>query len=335
MVDHLLDKPPTDDSYDALPGAPTPYWLALGNALEAAVTGRVPGDEAAKPVEHTAAMAAVMEKVAAKIGADPSLILGEDDAPGKLEGLSGNFGNMAAKYMADFAGEGRKTGRSRLSRSALWLTSPPRGRLRISWGRLLRSPDAYGAITNAQQAYTTLLVRDVFAHPESHGSDVGEAVRNAVYPGGEIAGMMAQARVHAIYEQHASTDKDFNDALQDKVDWTNRIISAVGAKYVQMLPVGGDAVEWLQEDITKAMVENRQHDSSNAASQEAADAYSTAEDKAKKSASNAVGAAGEECGACGAGHSGIPGSRFIVDLRRLFHWAERGGRRGRPTAGSK
>ncbi|WP_438293612.1 DUF6571 family protein [Streptomyces sp. HUAS TT7] len=295
MVDHLLDKPPTDDRYDALPDACTPYQSALGNALEAAVTGRVPGDETAKPVEHTAAMASVMEKVVAKIGAAPSLILGEDDAPGKLEGLSGNFGNMAAEYMADIQATA-EDGAGQAKPFGVLAKFSNSGEVAHFLGAVAQDPDAYGAITNAQQAYTTLLVRDVFAHPENHGSDVGEAVRNAVYPGGEIAGMMAQARVHAIYEQHAATDKDFNDALQDKADWTNRIISAVGAKYVEMLPVGGDAVEWLQEDITKSMVENRQHDSSNEASQEAADAYSAAEDKAKKSASAAVGTAGHSAG---------------------------------------
>ncbi|MFD9630442.1 DUF6571 family protein [Streptomyces violascens] len=295
MVDYLLDKPPTDDRYDALPDAHTPYQSALGNALEAAVTGRVPGDETAKPVEHTAAMANVMEKVVAKIGADPSLILGEDDAPGKLEGLSGNFGNMAAEYMADIQATA-EDGASQAKPFGVLAKFGNTGEVAHFLGAVAQDPDAYGAITNAQQAYTTLLVRDVFAHPENHGSDVGEAVRNAVYPGGEIAGMMAQARVHAIYEQHAATDKDFNDALQDKADWTNRIISAVGAKYIEMLPVGGDAVEWLQEDITKDMVENRQHDSSSEASQEAADAYSEAEDKAKKSASAAVGTAGQSAG---------------------------------------
>ncbi|MFI6053102.1 DUF6571 family protein [Streptomyces violascens] len=295
MVDHLLDKPPTDDRYDALPGARTPYQTALGNALEAADTGRVPGDETAKPVEHTAAMASVMEKVVAKIGADPSLILGEDDAPGKLEGLSGNFGNMAAEYMADIQASA-ENGAAQAKPFGVMANFANFGQVAHFLGAVAHDPDAYGAITNAQQAYTTLLVRDVFAHPENHGSDVGEAVRNAVYPGGEIAGVMAQARVQAIYEQHASTDKDFNDALQDRADWTNRIISAVGAKYVEMLPIGGDAVEWLQEDITKSMVENRQHDSASAASQEAADAYSAAQDKAKKAASAAVGTAGQSAG---------------------------------------
>ncbi|KOU52709.1 hypothetical protein ADK54_06435 [Streptomyces sp. WM6378] len=299
MVDHLLDKPPTDDSYDALPGDHTPYQSALGNALEAAVTGRVPGDGAAKPVEHTAAMASVMEKVVAKIGADPSLILGEDDVPGKLEGLSGNFGNMAAEYMADIQAR-VENGADQAKPFGVLAKFADTGQLAHFLGAVAQDPDAYGAITNAQQAYTTLLVRDVFAHPENHGSDVGEAIRNAVYPGGEIAGIMTQARVEAIYEKHSAADSQFNTAVEDNVEWTNRIIDAVGAKYVEMLPVGGDAVEWLKEEISKSAVENAQQDSSGVAAQEAATAYSQAEEKVKRSAADAVSTAGRSAG--GAAH---------------------------------
>lgn len=69
----------------------------MGNALEAAVTGQVPGDEDARPVEHGKHMSSVMEKVVAKIGAEPELVTGD----GRLNGLSQNFGNMAAEYMPD------------------------------------------------------------------------------------------------------------------------------------------------------------------------------------------------------------------------------------------
>ncbi|WP_246033911.1 hypothetical protein [Streptomyces hundungensis] len=294
MVDYLLDKGPGDDLYDARPDARTPYQSALGNAIEAATTGRTPGDTAAKPVEHTAAMASVMEKVVAKIGSDPALVTGEDGAPGKLEGLSGNLGNMAAEYMPDLQATA-ENGAGQAKPFGVLADFVNSGRVAHFLGAVAQDPDAYGAITNAQQAYTTLLVRDVFAYPENHG-DVGEAVRNAVHPGGEIAGMMAEARVQAIYEKHAETDKTFNDAVQNKADWTNRILNSVGAKYIELLPVGGDAVEWLQEDITESLVENRQKDSSGEASQEAADAYAAAEGKAKKSAAGAVRAAGNSVG---------------------------------------
>ncbi|MFD9488628.1 DUF6571 family protein [Streptomyces sp. NPDC059991] len=296
MVDYALDRKPTADWFDTTPGAPpgSPLQEATGNALEAAVTGRVPGDEDAKPVEHTEQMAKVMERVVSKIGADPSLILGDDDAPGPLEGLSGNFGNMAAEYMPDLQASAENGAEQAKPFGVMAVFKP--GEMTHFLAAVAQDPGAYGALTHAQQAYTTLLVRDVFAHPENHGADVGEALRNAVHPGGQIAGIMAEARVEAIHEQHSADDAKFNEALQDKADWTNRIISAVGAKYVEMLPVGGDAVEWLQEDITKSIVERAQKDTSAEASQEAAGAYTTAESRAKQAARDAVSTAGQSAG---------------------------------------
>ncbi|WP_406344297.1 DUF6571 family protein [Streptomyces sp. NBC_00648] len=296
MVDYALDRKPTADWFDTTPGAPpgSPLQEATGNALEAAVTGRVPGDEDAKPVEHTEQMANVMERVVSKVGNAPGLLLGEGDAPGPLEGLSGNFGNMAAEYMPDIqaATEDAAKQAKPVGVPAIF------GKAEMSHFicAVAQDPDAYRSITNAQQAYTTLLVRDVFAHPENHGSDVGEAVRNAVHPGGEIAGMMTEARVQAIHDKHSASDAEFNKALEEKSKWTNRIISAVGAKYVEMIPVGGDAVEWLQEDITESIVDGAKKDSSEAASQEAADVYVKGETRAKESAAAAVRNAGHSAG---------------------------------------
>ncbi|MFE4863129.1 hypothetical protein [Streptomyces sp. NPDC056670] len=297
MIDHLLDKPPTADLHDATPDARTPYQSALGNALEAAVTGRVPGSAGGagvRSVEHTGVMASVMEQVVAKIGGDPSLILGDGDAPGKLEGLSGHLGNMAAEYMPDLQAVSENGAMQAKPYGVL--AEFDKGQMAHFLGAVAQDPEAYGAITAAQQAYTTLLVRDVFAHPENHGADVGDAVQNAVHPGGEIAGMMAEARVQAIHEKHAADDAEFNKATEDKVGWANRIIDAVGGKYIELLPIGGDAVDWLKEDITGSLVDGAQRDSSDEAAQEAAGAYSKAEVKAKHSARDAVGAAGRSAG---------------------------------------
>ncbi|OAR26028.1 hypothetical protein A8W25_11095 [Streptomyces sp. ERV7] len=297
MVDYALDREATADWFDTAPTdgpVPTPLQTATGNALEAAVTGRVVGDEHARPVEHTEQMAKVMERVVTKVGGSPELVTGEGDTPGPLAGLSGNFGNMAAEYMPDLQAAA-ENGAGQAKPLGVPATFDP-GRMAHFLTAVAQDPDAYGAITNAQQVYTTLLVHDVFAHPENHGTDVGEAVRNAVGPGGQIAGMMAEGRVEAIHEKHSSDDAKFNKAVQDKADWTNRIISAVGAKYIEMLPVGGDAVKWFQEDVTKSIVEGAQTDSSAEASQEAAGSYTKAESRTKQAAMSAVGTAGQSAG---------------------------------------
>ncbi|GAA4103667.1 DUF6571 family protein [Streptomyces hundungensis] len=296
MVAYLLDKSPSDDWYDTAPGAgdTTPFQSALGNALEAAVTGRTPGTDA-PPVEHTAMMSHVMEQVVEKIGSDPSLLKEADDGtPGRLAGLSGHFGDMAAEYMPDL--QAISENGAHQAKPFGVLAEFNRAQVGQFLGVVAQDPGAYGAITNAQQAYTTLLVRDVFAHPENHGHDVGEAVRNAVHPGGQIAGMMAEARVEAVYEKQAAADEDFNKAVEDKSKWVNRVIDSVGGKYIELLPVGGDAVGWLKEDISERLVDEGKENSSDKASQEAGAAYTKAESNAKQSAANAVRSAGISAG---------------------------------------
>ncbi|MER5557899.1 DUF6571 family protein [Streptomyces sp. NPDC002506] len=296
MVAYMLDKSPSDDWYDTAPGAgdTTPFQSALGNALEAAVTGRTPGTDA-PPVEHTAMMSHVMEQVVEKIGSDPSLLKEADDgSPGRLAGLSGHFGDMAAEYMPDL--QAISENGAHQAKPFGVLAEFNRAQVGQFLGVVAQDPGAYGAITNAQQAYTTLLVRDVFAHPENHGHDVGEAVRNAVHPGGQIAGMMAEARVEAVYEKQAAADEDFNKAVEDKSKWVNRVIDSVGGKYIELLPVGGDAVGWLKEDISERLVDEGKENSSDKASQEAGAAYTKAESNAKQSAANAVRSAGISAG---------------------------------------
>ncbi|MFF3153949.1 DUF6571 family protein [Streptomyces sp. NPDC057910] len=296
MVAYLLDKSPSDDWYDTAPGAgdTTPFQSALGNALEAAVTGRTPGTDA-PPVEHTAMMSHVMEQVVEKIGSDPSLLKEADDGtPGRLAGLSGHFGDMAAEYMPDLQAAAEDGAQQ--AKPFGVLAKFERGQLAQFLGVVAQDPGAYGAIASAQQAYTTLLVRDVFAHPENHGHDIGEAVRNAVHPGGQLAGMMAEARVAAVYEKQSADDEEFNKAIEEKSTWANRIIDSVGGKYIELLPIGGDAVGWLKEDISESLGERAQKDSSDEASQEAVGGYSRAETQAKRAAADAVGDAGRSAG---------------------------------------
>ncbi|MFH8726683.1 hypothetical protein [Streptomyces termitum] len=290
VVDYMLDKKPADDWYDVVSYEEQhPGQQAMGNALEAAVTGRVPGDEDAPSVSHTKTMASVMEKVVAKIGESPDLASGD----GPLSGIAPNLGNMAAEYMPDLQATA-ENGAERIKPFGEKAEFEKDVMARFL-GSVGQDPQAYGAITNAQQAYTTALVSDVFQNPEQYG-DVGEAVRNAVHPGGEIAGMMSEARAQAVVDDAAHEDKEYNESVAENSKWANRVIDLVGAKYVEMLPVGGDVVDWIKEDISESLVENAERDTSDEARREAASGYADAEGFAKESAANAVERAGKAAG---------------------------------------
>ncbi|MEU8883827.1 DUF6571 family protein [Streptomyces hydrogenans] len=285
VVDHMLDKKPADDYYDTVSGGEQhPGQAATGNALEAAVTGRVPGDENAKPVEHTKTMASVMEKVVEKIGNAPELVTDE----GPLGGLSPNFGNMAAEYMPDLQAAAENGADQAMPFGEM--AKFKKDEMAFFLGAVGQDPDAYGAITNAQQAYTTMLVADVFQHPERHG-DPGDALRNAVHPGGEIAGIMTEARAQAVHEAKAHEAEEYNKGTEENAKWTNRIIDMVGGKYIEMIPVGGDVITWIKEDVTESAVESAKQDKTAEGSREAARDYTQAEAAAKEAAAKAVEAA--------------------------------------------
>ncbi|GGZ11032.1 hypothetical protein CP967_05640 [Streptomyces nitrosporeus] len=295
VVDYMLDKKPAADWYDTV--ADGEYNLgqtAMGNALEAAVTGRVPGDDDAPPVSHSKAMAEVMEKVVEKIGANPALVSATPgDPPGPLSGLAPQFGNMAAEYMPDLQATA-ENGAGQIKPFGV-PAEFDKGRMAGFLGSVAQDPQAYGAITIAQQAYTTALVSDAFSHPEKH-PDMGEAVRNAVHPGGEIAGMMTEARAYAVHELHAHEDAEYNKATEENANWTNRIISAAGGKYLEMIPGGGDVAEWMQEDITEDSLERARKDSSAEGSRDSLERYAEAERAMKTAAAASVETAGRAAG---------------------------------------
>ncbi|MEU9996825.1 DUF6571 family protein [Streptomyces sp. NPDC050848] len=295
MVEYMLDKKPTADWYDTtIGGEYNPGQTAMGNALEAAVTGRVPGDDDAPPVSHTETMSSVMEKVVAKIGAEPELVAAKPgDPPGPLHALAPQFGNMAAEYMPDLQATA-ENGANQAKPFGV-LAEFDKGQMALFLGAVGQDPQAYGAITNAQQAYTTALVSDVFHNPEKHG-DTQAAIENAVHPGGEIAGIMTEARAQAVHDTKAHEAEEFNKGVEDNAMWTNRIIDAVGGKYIEMIPVGGDVIMWLKEDVTASAVEKAQEDKAGDSRLESAEGYTEAEKAAKRAAASAVDTAARGSG---------------------------------------
>ncbi|MEU8616980.1 hypothetical protein [Streptomyces sp. NPDC048623] len=292
MVDYMLDKK-HGDWYDGPGlGEPGPAQAAVGDALEAAVTQRSPGDDDAAPVKHTKGMADVMERVVAKIGENPELVVAKPDAPDDappppLAELSGNFGQMAAEYMPDIQASAENG--AHMIKPFGALADFDKSHMSRFLGAVAQDPSAYGAITNAQQAYTTALVHDVLVHRADH-HELDAAITNAVHPGGEIAGIMSEARAQAVHENHRHEDDEFNKAAAEEAKWVNRTISAAGAKYVELIPGAGDVVEWLQEDITESTLETGKNDTTLEARRESSEGYADAEKAAKEAAAKAVAA---------------------------------------------
>ncbi|WP_031086458.1 hypothetical protein [Streptomyces sp. NRRL WC-3549] len=70
----------------------------------------------------------------------------------------------------------------------------------------------------------------------------------------------------------------------------------MGAKYVGLIPVGGDVVGWIQEDITDSVLKKAEKDTSGEARLESSMGYSESEGAAKKAAAKAVETVGKAAG---------------------------------------
>ncbi|MFE0704608.1 hypothetical protein [Streptomyces sp. NPDC058872] len=136
-------------------------------------------------------------------------------------------------------------------------------------------------------------MHQVLAHRGQHG-EIDAAIGDAVHPGGEIAGVMSEARAQAVQDSQLHEDAEFNKAAGDEAKWVNRVISAAGGKYLELVPFAGDVLEWVQEDVTESSLETGEKDTTSEARRESTDGYSRAEGAAKVSAARAVSAAARD-----------------------------------------
>ncbi|KOV31184.1 hypothetical protein [Streptomyces sp. H021] len=298
MVDYMLDKKPYMDGFDITPtGDLRPAQQALGDALVAAVSHRSPGDEDAPPVAHTREMAAVMERIVEKIGDKPELVDAKPGDPeGPLNGLSGHFGQMAAEYMPDIQAAADNTGRMIKANGVM--AEFNKADMAAFIGAVGQDPDAYGAVTNAQRAFTTTLVNDVIAHRTEY-EEIDAAITVAVHPGGQIAGILSEARAEGTFAENGHKAEEYVKGVEDNAKWVNRVISAAGGKYLEMVPLAGDVVEWLQEDIAESVVERAkkdQADKTGEADHKAVLDYTQAQVEAGESAAQSVRKAAEGTG---------------------------------------
>ncbi|MFD0417151.1 hypothetical protein [Streptomyces sp. NPDC127108] len=235
------------------------YETSLGHALESAAI-RTPYDADAPPRPHSAASASFVNRLVDYYGSNPEYL--EDSK------LRGSMGNIAAEYMRDFQdgmnGERRiATNGSNADLGSLGGSTP-----RDFLGAVGKDPDAYGAILNAQQSVTTDLVNETLRNREGMSDGmIATDVKNLVSPGGQIAGVMAEARTQAVYDDRIAQDAEFNEGIRTADKWAGRVID-LGAN---RLPVVGDVISWVAEDARESVVEKYTRDSSVVAGQERRD----------------------------------------------------------------
>ncbi|MET8625585.1 DUF6571 family protein [Kitasatospora sp. NPDC004669] len=208
--------------------------LSFGHALEAGVTGRPFGSQD-QLAPHTGEQAEMMQTVVD--------VFGSKEGPkslrpgGEFAGIAPSLGHMAAAYMGDV--------HVALNPEDDELTTygaPAKlnqGNTEKLLGALGRNPDAFGAIAQAQQAYTTARIQDVMLRRDTYGPEFDLAVTNAAHSGGEVAGYLTAGRTAGLADEMKGQAKAYNDSISQNAMWGKAIWAATGGRVAGDLPVVG------------------------------------------------------------------------------------------------
>lgn len=268
---------------------------ALGHALESATTGRPYDDDSGDAVKHTEARAHLVSEIVDKFGENPELLRHnengdlDDQESGPLYGMRDSLGDITAEYMGDFQRamykEDPNSDLFPTFGAAAGLDSGHAARFLSVVGQ---DPDAYSAITSAQQAYTAEVVDHVVNGSSDSTASLDGRLGDVVAPGSAIAGIMSDSRANAIYEYHAASDTEFNEAAADKQKWVNRILGMGIEKVGERIPIAGAPLEWASEDIQESIMKSIEQDTASEAEQEAGKKYTAGREAAIDSAQAAL-----------------------------------------------
>lgn len=258
-----LAMPGAEGSKDVFEHGPN----ALGHALESAATGRAYDSESTEPVEHTVERSKFTEYLVSHFGENPDLIRhnengeAKDLKSGPLHVLRDSLGNITAEYMGDFQRSMYGDDPSdHFPINGVPTVFEDSSHVMRFLGEVGQDPDAYATITSAQQAYTTLMVDRVVNEETQSTVSLEQRISNAVAPGAVIAGIMSEARADAVHDYNTAAAKDFNEAAAEKGKWATRTVE-LGTSFIpQRVPVVGEVVNWLAEDIANSVVKSAEKD---------------------------------------------------------------------------
>jgi hypothetical protein len=257
--------PPTDEATIA-------GYRALGHALESATMG-ASYDCSPPQLHRTAATAAVMAAVVTMYGRRAE---GTDTARtgvsgaallARQTGIGKSLGRMTAAYIDDvdwglydtadansvFA---RGTHRNRDERSRF-----NGDNLRRFLGTIAEDDDAYKAVTNAQQAYTTSILT---ALPVTRTPGGGLAMINAkaaIRINAELQGIMDRGWADQFTATKVASEQDFNDRLDKRAETQQKIAGLLTAGVFAFAPAPEDGLGAtiipLATDQTKGEMDGR------------------------------------------------------------------------------
>ncbi|MFJ7245620.1 hypothetical protein ACIQWA_13350 [Kitasatospora sp. NPDC098652] len=267
---------------------------AFGHALEAATTGHpydVPADVPPKP--HTADQANLMQRVVDTFGTHgDNGALDDIKGDGKFSTMRTSLGHMTAEYIGDVQNSVVHSDVLPVNGAPAHLNGAAVHGLLDALGR---DPEAYGSVVNADQAYTTALVRG-HLDGSTDFPRLDADIRHDAFAGGIVNGILNEARIDEVHNQHAADDKAYNDALEKNVGYAKEAFNATIGKVTEKIPLGSELSGQLVDSITESVIEANQRDTTEDGRQEARNYSSEAQQYAAQSIQQAIADASQTSG---------------------------------------
>lgn len=283
-LDYLVDKDYesfpdiTGHDPDAAEKSINDFPDSLGHALEAATTGRPEGaDPSTGSLAHTQEQAELAAQVINKFsGPEAGELLNGEDGTAPYAAASDSLGNIGADYMGDI--QSSITGQTGLPVQGVSAQLEPEATKEFLY-QVGQNPDAYAALTGSQQAYTSALIDAEMNGPSDNDVSLAQRLSSAAHPGAEVAGIMSAARAQAVHETHAYDDADYNQGVDTANKWVGRGLGLATGK----IPVVGEAVGWVVEDVQESVANSLYQDTTSDAQSEAGRTYTNGESALRES----------------------------------------------------
>ncbi|MFG7943014.1 DUF6571 family protein [Streptomyces cacaoi] len=236
---------------------------AMGDALEAATTGRSP-DSDEPPVKHSAEQARLFHDVVKRLGsaeADSMVEHGGEFAP-----LQGNMGSMAVDYMPDIQRAVADDSSDNLPHNGSNPNLDKIGGNAVN--RFVRNaaqdPDGYAAITSACHAVSAEAIEHAIQNvPE--GDTPKSVAATAMEPGARVVAQAAEGRADGIEaaEDRVGAAERYNESLEKKRELVGEVVDAGLGR----LPYGSEAAGKIAEMVQEKIFEQYERDPEEVARQ--------------------------------------------------------------------
>ncbi|MEW2219136.1 DUF6571 family protein [Streptomyces sp. NPDC006990] len=229
---------------------------AMGHALESASIGTPYDHPSANGAsEHTTPRASIVNRLIESVDNNPDFVSRD---------ISDSMGKIAGEYMPEFnkalaEADGKSDGTLFSTEHSISFNSKASVRFLDALGR---HPEGHAEATLGAQQYQAQRMHTVVQNPGEFPGSTEENLRDIARNGGTVEGILGSARHDAEISGGQEREKEFNEEVEQRGEMVKKIIGVPLDAVAERVPVGGELVSGVSEQIVDSIVESHQKNTS-------------------------------------------------------------------------